>query len=88
MANTMSHNTECQPSLRHVGLSLGTAGPDPAGFHQALSAQRARKKIAAPHITNARKAFKGNTCKRGRKESRGRRAKYSKKMVLRLHKAR
>ena len=68
--------------------SLETAGRDPAGIHQALSAQRARKKIAAPHITNVRKALKGNTYKRGRKETRGRRAKYSKKMVLRMDKAR
>ena len=67
MANTMSHNTECQPSLRHVGLSLGTAGRDPAGIHLALSVQRARKKIAAPHITNVREALEGNTYKRERK---------------------
>ena len=68
--------------------SLEAAGCDPAGIHQALSAQRARKKIAAPHITNVRKALKGNTYKRGRKETRGRRAKYSKKMALRMDKAR
>ena len=49
--------------------SLETAGRDPAGVHQALSAQRARKKTAAPHITNARKALKGNTYKHGRKEA-------------------
>jgi len=68
--------------------SLEAAGRDPAGIHQALSAQRARKKIVAPHITNARKALKGNTYKRGRKETRGRRVKYSKKMVLRMDTAR
>ena len=47
--------------------------------------QRARKGMAAPHINYLRKALKGISYKRGRKETRGRKKIYSKRWVKKLN---
>lgn len=56
-------------------------GKTPGQIRELLATRRARQNIACPHLTNFRKAIKGLTFKRGRKETRGRKAKYSKKWV-------
>jgi hypothetical protein len=63
-------------------------GLTPVQIHARLAAQRTKKKIATPHLTNARKAPKGKVCKRGRVETRGRRPKFTRAMVLRMDVAR
>ena len=67
---------------------LDQEGKTPIAIHAALTAKRARAGIAAPHLTKLRKAIKGKTYKRGCKETRGRKQKYSKKWVLALNKTR
>ena len=64
------------------------AGKTPVQIHQMLATRRARRKIAAPDLTNLRRAMKGLTYKRGRKETRGRKLKYSKTWVPALNKVR
>jgi len=59
-------------------------GLTPVQIHARPAAQRTKKKIATPHLTNARKAPKGKVCKRGRVETRGRRPKFTRAMVLRM----
>ena len=57
-------------------------------IHARLAAQRTKKKIATPHLTNVRKALKGKVYKRGRVETRGRRPEFTRAMVLRMDVAR
>ena len=59
-------------------------GLTPVQIHARSAAQRTKKKIATPHLTNVRKAPKGKVCKRGRVETRGRRPKFTRAMVLRM----
>ena len=63
-------------------------GLTPVQIHARLAAQRTKKKIATPHLTTVRKALKGKVCKRGRVETRGRRPKFTRAMVLRMDVAR
>ena len=63
-------------------------GQTPVSIHKMLFAKRPKKNLEAPHLTNVRRALKGNTYKRSRKETRGRKKLYSRKMVLKMDKAR
>ena len=63
-------------------------GLTPVQTHARLAAQRTNKKIATPHSANVRKASKGKVYKRGRIETRGRRPKFTRAMVLRMDVAR
>ena len=58
-------------------------GLTPVQIHARSAAQRTKKKIATPHLTNVRKAPKGKVCKRGRVETRGRQPTFTRAMVLR-----
>ena len=49
-----------------------------------MTAQRAKKKIEAPHLTNSRKTLKGKRYKQGRVETRGRGLTFSRAMALRM----
>ena len=64
------------------------AGKSAVQIHALLSSRRARAGVDAPHLTNVRRALKGKTYKRSRKETRGRKATYSRKVVLALDRAR
>ena len=59
-------------------------GQTPVSIHKMLHARRLKKHLEAPRLTNARRAFKGNTCKRSRKETRGRKKLYSRKMSFKM----
>ena len=59
-------------------------GKTPTEIHGLLTTQRARKDMAAPDLTNLRKVIKGQTYKRGGKETRGRKRKLTKKWVSTL----
>ena len=59
-------------------------GKTPKQIHAMLVNRRTRRNVAAPDLTNVRKALKGFTYKRGLKETRGRKVKYSKKWVTAL----
>ena len=61
------------------------AGKTPAQVHKLLETRRGRKGMAAPDLTNIRKALKGLTYKRGLKETRGRKPLYSRKMVRKMN---
>ena len=63
-------------------------GLTPVQIHARPAAQRTKKKIATPHLTNVRKAPNGKVCKRGRVETRGRRPKFTRAMMLRMDVAR
>ena len=63
-------------------------GQTPTQIHAMLVSRRARRNVAAPNLTNVRKALKGFTYKRGLKETRGRKIKYSKKWVKALNQQR
>ena len=60
-------------------------GKTPTQIHAMLVSRKARRNVAAPNLTNVRKALKGFTYKRGLKETRGRKVKYSKKWVKALN---
>ena len=64
------------------------AGKSAVQIHALLNSRRARAGVDAPHLTNVRRALKGKTYKRSRKETRGRKATYSRKVVLALDRAR
>jgi hypothetical protein len=49
----------------------------PTEVHAAIAKQRARRDMAAPSITNIRKAMRGRTYLRGRVERRGRKRKLN-----------
>ena len=49
-----------------------------------MKAWRDKKGVDTPHLTNLRKALKGKRYKRGRAETRGKKAAYTRPMVLRM----
>lgn len=57
-------------------------------IHEALSQRRAKKDIATPDITTVRRALRGATHRRGRKETRGRKKVLSSAMVRKMNTAR
>ncbi len=59
-------------------------GMTPILVHKVLKAQRGKKNIQAPHLTNLRKVLKGKRYRRGRQETRGKMPKYYRAMVLRM----
>ena len=63
------HLTSAEPDFIHEKPQEDLT---PIHIHKSLTAQRAKKKIEAPHLTNLRKALKGKRYKRGRGETRGR----------------
>ena len=64
---------------------LRNEGQSPAEIHEWLSTSRGRSGIAAPNITNVRKALKGQSYRRGKKETRGRNRKLSRRTVMKLN---
>ena len=64
------------------------AGNTPVEIHALLTTQRARHGADTPHLTNIRKALKGKRHKRSRKATRGRNAKYTRTIVLKMEKTR
>lgn len=54
-------------------------------IYVALKSRRDKKGIAAPHITNFRKFLKGKTYKRNQKETRGRKKKFTERMVHKMN---
>ena len=63
-------------------------GKDVLDIYVALKSRREKKCIAAPHITNFRKLMKGKTYKRNQTETRGRKQKFTKRMVHKMNKVR
>ena len=63
-------------------------GKDVLDMYAALKSRREKKGIAVPHITNFRKVLKGKTYKRSQKETRGRKRKFTKRMVLKMNSVR
>ena len=62
-------------------------GQTPVSIHKMLSARLLEKHLGAPRSTNVRRAFKCNTYKRSRKETRGRKTLYSRKVLFKTDKA-
>ena len=60
----------------------------PLELHALLEARRAKKGMAAPDITNLRKALKGLTYRRGGPETRGRKKSLTKANVRTMNKVR
>ncbi|CAE8648788.1 unnamed protein product [Polarella glacialis] len=56
---------DCAIQMQHDGVGV-------VKIHERLSAKRVKKGVAATDLTSVRKALKGKTFKRGRKETRGR----------------
>ena len=79
------HLTASELDLVH---QLDQKGKSPSEIHARLAARRQRAGVEVPDLTTLRRAIKGKTHKRGRKETRGRKAKYSKKWVVSLNRAR
>ncbi len=75
------HLTSAELDFTHVKFQDGLP---PIRIHKSLAAQRAKKKVEAPHLANLRKAPKGKRYKRGRVETRGRGLMFSRAMVLRM----
>ena len=63
--------------LRHEGKT-------PSEIHSWLASKREGDGIAAPNLTNVRKALKGQSYRRGQVETRGRKRKLSRRVVLKL----
>ena len=63
-------------------------GKTPVQIHALLTPRRSRRGVATPDLTNLRKAIKGMTYRRGIKETRGRKQKFSNKWVKTLNTAR
>ncbi len=62
------------------------AGNTPVETHALLTTQRARHGADTPHLTNIRKALKGLRHKRSRTATRGRNAKYTRTIALKMEK--
>ena len=60
-------------------------GKEVLDIYVALKGRREKKGIAVPHITNFRKLLKGKTYKRSQKETRGRKKKFTKRMVYKMN---
>ena len=60
-------------------------GKSPIEIHHSLCRMRGRRKVQPPHLTNLRKVLKGLTYKRSAVETRGRKSKLSRRMVLRMN---
>ena len=67
---------------------LRNEGRSPADIHAWLAARRGRCGFFAPNITNIRKVLKGETNRRGKVETRGRKRKLSQRIVMKLDAAR
>ena len=63
-------------------------GDTPVQIHEKLSKCRARKNIVCPDLTNIRKSLKGQTHRRGKVETRGRKRVLTKKQVLKVNSTR
>ena len=59
-------------------------GKSPIEIHHSLCRLRGRRRVQPPHFTNLRKVLKGITYKRSAVETRGRKSKLSRRMVLRM----
>ncbi len=79
------HLTAAEPDSIN---SLDKAGGAPITIHQGLAAARRKKRLEAPHLVNAHGAVKGDSHKRGPKETRGRKKLYSRQAVLTMVKVR
>ena len=60
-------------------------GKEVLDIYAVLKSRRQKKGIADPHITNFRKLLKGKTYKRNRTETRGRKTKFTKRMVYKMN---
>ena len=67
---------------------LRNEGQTPIQIHAWLEAKRGEEDIAAPNVTNVRKALKGQSFRRGQVETRGRKRKLSRRVVLKLDRTR
>ena len=67
---------------------LRNEGQTPIEIHAWLEAKRGQEDIAAPNVTNVRKALKGQSFRRGQVETRGRKRKLSRRVVLKLDRTR
>ena len=63
-------------------------GDDPVTIHKKLAAARRRRHQSEPDVSTVRRALKGKTFKRGKKETRGRKKKLSARNVKALEKTR
>ena len=80
------------PHLTPQELDFVTAkramGKGPVEIHRMLEQKRARKGVKAPHLTSLRHVLKGHTYRRGMVETRGRKPRYTKRMILKMNKTR
>ena len=65
--------------------TLEDQGKEPMQIHAALKRRRDRQGIDTPCLSRFRQALRGLTYKRGRKETRGRKVKYSRRWVNKLN---
>ena len=65
-------------------MSQSEKGKNPDEIRALLQTRRAKRGEHAPHVTNIRKAIKAKTFQRGKKETRGRKRKYSTKCVTKM----
>ena len=75
------HLTSAELDFIHEKKQVGLT---PVQIHTRLAAQRAKKKIETPHLTNIRRVLKGKVYKRGRVETRGRQPTFTRAMILRM----
>ena len=61
------------------------SGKQPIDVHRALASRRARRGVSAPTLSRFRKALRGLTYKRSRKETRGRKPKLTRQNVLKMN---
>ena len=64
---------------------LEKQGKTPIEIHTIFARQRERRGLRAPHISRFRQALRGTTYKRSRKETRGRKRKYSSQWVKKMN---
>ena len=69
-------------------LKMAARGENAVTLHRRLAAQRARRGMESPNVTNIRKLLKGATYNRGATETRGRAAKPSRANVLSMNRVR
>ena len=76
------------PAERDEARRLAGQRLTPVEILKRISAKRAKRHVAPPHVTTVRRFLKGITHNAGKAETRGRKAKYSRRAVLKMNKVR
>ena len=66
-------------------MAQDALGKRPIEVHRSLTSMRARRGVAAPTLPRFRQALRGITYKRSRKETRGRKRKFTRKAILMMN---